>query len=272
MEIRSILVNLDFEYFSSPLAQYAASLARRFDARLTAVAAAPLSPAFIGVESTAATADYFARQQGEIEDKLAWMQQEFASWVDGAAPFEWHALIETPARAVAGLAHRADLIVTASHAPGNHRPYAANLPAMIAAAGRPVLLADAGARSIEPDTILIGWKDAREARRAVADALPLLRRAREVVVATASEGDHFAEADALTGIIGWLDRHGIGARGEELLYGGSAGDTLAGVARRIGADLLVTGACGHGQVREWLLGGATRELLAMPTLNRLMSN
>ncbi|AWI62301.1 hypothetical protein AB395_00006678 (plasmid) [Sinorhizobium fredii CCBAU 45436] len=52
---------------------------------------------------------------------------------------------------------------------------------------------------------------------------------------------------------------------------GEAGEALVGIARQIGADLIVSGGYGHGRLREWLLGGVTRSLLREGALHRLMS-
>ena len=49
-------------------------------------------------------------------------------------------------------------------------------------AGRPVLVVPSAAEFLRLNSVVIAWKDTREARRAVNDALPLLHKAREVIV------------------------------------------------------------------------------------------
>jgi nucleotide-binding universal stress UspA family protein len=117
---------------------------------------------------------------------------------------------------------------------------------------------------------LVAWKDGREARRAVADAVPFLSRATEVVVATVDPDGSRQSRDGVADVVAWLDRHGIKARGE-ILPGRDEGARLAEFAAGLGADLVVSGAYGHSRLREWVLGGVTRSLLDDVRLNRFMS-
>lgn len=45
-----------------------------------------------------------------------------------------------------------------------------------------------GIDRLDADRVLIGWKNTREARRAVRDAMPFLTRASRVVVASIDDG------------------------------------------------------------------------------------
>ena len=70
-----------------------------------------------------------------------------------------------------------------------------------------------------------------------------------------------------------LARHGVKARVETTVSAGiGIGNTLLSWAGDTGADLLVMGAYGHTRVREMLLGGATRTILASMTIPVLMSH
>ena len=97
---------------------------------------------------------------------------------------------------------------------------------------------------------------------AVEEAIRLKEKgvATEVVVVSIGEED---EVEFGGDIARHLSRHGIGAvigTIEASMEG--PGDALLGEARRIGADLLVMGGYGHSRFREWILGGATRHVLA----------
>jgi nucleotide-binding universal stress UspA family protein len=62
-------------------------------------------------------------------------------------------------------------------------------------------------------------------------------------------------------VVAWLKRHGIAA---EAVTSGSTGDDaeqLQFVAEERNADVIVAGAYGHGRLREWVLGGVTKDLL-----------
>src|SRR5208282_5570168 len=77
-------------------------------------------------------------------------------------------------------------------------------------AGRPVLIAPAGAAGLKLTRTLVCWKDSREARRAVADALPILKASKRVdVVELVNERQMEAERRRLSDVGDWLARHGV---------------------------------------------------------------
>ncbi len=107
----------------------------------------------------------------------------------------------------------------------------------------------------------MGWKETPEAARAVTAALPLLARARRVVLLGVTEDGKSSRAalDALARQMAW---HGISAETyvipeEE----GPPRTQLLEAAVRLNADLLVVGGFGHSQLREQLFGGVTRSLI-----------
>ena len=118
--------------------------------------------------------------------------------------------------------------------------------------------------------MLVAWKDTREARRAVADALPFLSKADEVVVVTIDGNPDDGVRDSLADVAVSLEHHGILAR-TEILKGEENGEQLLAFARSIHTDLVVSGAYGHSRLREWAFGGMTRTLVRESGINRLMS-
>lgn len=112
------------------------------------------------------------------------------------------------------------------------------------------------------DTILIGWKNTREAARAVADALPLLQGAGRVDVITVPETAVPPASEPALDIGRYLSRHGINAEIRTAAGAPDSGTALLREARASAADLIVIGGYGHSRLREWVLGGATRELLS----------
>jgi nucleotide-binding universal stress UspA family protein len=103
--------------------------------------------------------------------------------------------------------------------------------------------------------------------------LPLLRGAGHVELIEVVEGSPSAEArTSLRDAQAWLARHGIAAEARLEPVAGDVGETLLSRAADASADLLVMGAYGHARVREWVLGGATRHLLAHMTLPTLMAH
>lgn len=122
--------------------------------------------------------------------------------------------------------------------------------------------------------VLIGWVDTREAARAVSEAMPLLRLAKQVHLVSVREPEkgRFGGAEVLAEVAQHLDRHGVKTTVGLLPDGGQTGAALLMEAHRISADMIVAGGYGHARLREWLLGGTTRDLLETSDLPILMAH
>lgn len=273
MEIRTILVNLDVDLFSPPLVKYAADLAQRFNADLIGLAAAQPSSTLIGVEGGGAMATLYAEERKAIETRLRTLEDQFRALLPTGIKAEWRSFPDAPNRILNASARCADLILTGSRLATDHNYLrSVDVGELVLTAGRPVLVAGAGIAESKAEKIAVGWKDTREARRAVSDALPFLKAARDVVVVTISEGDPSAEEANLNDVVAWMKRHDVAARGDVYSAEGGLAVSLEEISKKLGTDLIVTGGYGHSRLREWLFGGMTRDLLAAPTMSRFMSN
>ncbi|MBN9305468.1 MAG: hypothetical protein BGO82_03160 [Devosia sp. 67-54] len=273
MEIRSILVNVDIATPDSAALRYAIDLASQTGASLLGLAADQPNIAYAGWGAEAAVLDVYSLERAEIEAQLQQAESAFGALVPAAISRQWRGYVSDRTGALTAAAVAADLIVTASvTSAALQQRQVTDLGSLVLASGRPVIDVASTAASAKFDRIVIGWKDTREARRAVADALPFLKLAREVVALTVTEGDTVAERASLDGLLAWLKAHGIAARSDVLSNPGGYADVLESNALSLGADLLVIGGYGHSRMREWLFGGVTRSVLAANTLNRLLSN
>jgi nucleotide-binding universal stress UspA family protein len=157
----------------------------------------------------------------------------------------------------------ADLLITSAYQ--NEKQFDpscdVNLRDLVMDLGRPVMITPVTDRKINLTRILIGWKDTREARRAVLDALPLLRKAEHVFICEVAPADNLDAARAhLSDVMAWLKKSDIEA---EHVASPSTGDdaaTLFDVANEQAADVIVAGAYGHGRLHDWL-GSVTESLL-----------
>jgi nucleotide-binding universal stress UspA family protein len=109
---------------------------------------------------------------------------------------------------------------------------------------------------------MIAWNGSREAARAVAEAMPYLHEAETVSIAIVDDSEP-VEDKALLGKdrVEHLLHHGIRAKVHRVTKNGSIGSALIAESKRLKADLIVMGGYGHSRLREWLLGGATYEMV-----------
>ncbi len=131
------------------------------------------------------------------------------------------------------------------------------LHAALFASGKPVLIVPAGGLAGFGNVVAIAWKDDARVPQAVLSAVPVLRRAARVHVLRA--GEQAAGADGVPAI---LREHSVAVELHDVAADdGSTGAQLLAEAHRLGADMLVMGAYGHGEWREALFGGVTRYML-----------
>jgi nucleotide-binding universal stress UspA family protein len=128
--------------------------------------------------------------------------------------------------------------------------------------------------SLRAEHVVVAWKNTREARRAVLDAIPFLRAAKRVSVVEVRSGNEERNALArIDEVIRYLARHRIIADSRPILHRDrSDADQLLQFALNEDADLLVAGAYGHSRLGEWIYGGMTRDILASSPLCCLMSH
>jgi nucleotide-binding universal stress UspA family protein len=135
------------------------------------------------------------------------------------------------------------------------------LETLLLQCGRPLLVAPTGIPTTALGTAMVCWKETRDAARAVSAAMPLLAKARRVVVVSVVENGT-PVPDALAEVVGALGWNGIAAEAHALERDGRwTADVLSTAARTHGADLMVMGAYGHRRLREVLFGGCTQSAI-----------
>ena len=137
--------------------------------------------------------------------------------------------------------------------------------AVVFSSGRPVLIFHKGETAglaTGPDLVVIAWDGSRNVVRAMADAMPILVRAKRVRLLTVLNDKPDATATLGLDAQRHLRAHGIQAELESLdRDGDDIGKTLDRYVEQHRPDLLVMGAFGHSRAREFLLGGATAHVL-----------
>jgi nucleotide-binding universal stress UspA family protein len=229
------------------------ALAQVFDARLIGVGARAFNPMPDPVGFSV------EKLKQEIEEDLANAERLFKTEVASlsSASCIWRAEVDFPTQALLKHACSADLILAEPNLEGETHETQASAAELIMRSGLPVLVVPAGAR-LDLKRVVIGWKDTREARRAVWDALPLLKRAETVrMLRFASKAE-----PEISDVVERLRLHNVPVEGEVRKKAeASVTEDLLAAAEAIDAGLIVVGGYGHSPLRQWMFGGVTRGLL-----------
>jgi nucleotide-binding universal stress UspA family protein len=273
MAFTTMMVHVDVERDSEQRVQLALALADRFQATLIGVAGLAMPPAF------AAGGLVIYRQPTEHERRAArarldHMGERFRAQGQHLKQVEWRTALELPYELVSREARAADLIIVgARHTRGNVQDLA-DPGVILLRAGRPVLVVPDTIAPLRLRRVVVAWKDTRECRRAVRDAVAFLQRAEEVLLVGIDEGESDSGAKrALSDVAGYLLRHGVAAVHE--VWRQARGPVPAELLRLVQderADLIVAGGYGHTRLGEWIFGGVTHELLTSSPVCCMLSH
>jgi len=275
MSYRTLLVHLDDSAHSDARVEFALELAERYDAHLIGlyvVCQDMFGPLFKGRDRVR-----FAIVEAQARQRCERAQARFlAAGQRAGRALEWRAPAGPAVEAATLHARHADLVIVGQHNPDDPASYIArHFPDdVLMACGRPVIVMPyAGHVRSFADNVLIAWDGSREAARALADALPLLRHARFVTVTVVSR-PHGKDQQQGIDVAAFLQRHGIEASFATLprLAGVSTGKMLLDRLSDLHVNLLVMGAYGHRRIEERVLGGVTRTMLETMTVPVLMSH
>ena len=167
-----------------------------------------------------------------------------------------------------------DLVVFGQAGPDYRLPMGFRPVDVVMASGRPMLVVPfAGEFATVGRRVLVAWDGTREAARALHDALPLLMKAEVVVVMTVPAQKASFDGRSLGRVMRHLKWYDIRATPEETPRGDiPTSDVLLSRAADFDADLIVSGAYHHSQLREAIIGGVSRDLLDHTTVPVLISH
>ena len=271
MSFAALMVHFDGKPSSYQRLRLAVDMANRFNAALIGVAGRLYLPPSLANGN----ADQPKKnEQQQMAHVLAEIGNKFRAATEHVAHVEWRGVVGDVSHVVANEARAADLIIIGRGQDLEIPYYTVDPGVAIVRMGRPVLLAPEGIESLEAQRALVAWKDTREARRAVRDAIPLLRRAEWVTVAEVCEyGSEAQTQQRMNDLEEFLFRHGVAVAEKANLHTKQpVADELLRFAKAEKADLLVAGAYGHTRLGEWIFGGATRDLLRHSPICSLFSH
>lgn len=279
MTYRSIFVHVDDSPQTDPRLDVASRLARRYPAEILGTYLVPTREltatevALMPLEVVRASRASNAKAQADAEGRFRGAMKS-----GGVAMSTWLAPAGDPIEAAVTRARYADLAIVGQ--PKHGSPDAGFLAGLASAVvmetGRPTLFVPyIGAGRTLGERVMIAWKDSRESARAVADALPLLKDAKEVlaIAVTPRTDETVQEYVSDKAVEGFLRRHGIEAAVKRMTAQDvAAGEYLLSRAADFGADLIVMGGYSRPRFSRLVWGGVTALMLESMTVPVLMSH
>jgi nucleotide-binding universal stress UspA family protein len=276
MPYKTILVHVDNGKRSAVRLDIACRLARLSDAHLIGLHALTVVklPSYAMVEGGAQVREFHERMLTESAASAEAMFKQAVKAV-GVEKVEWRKSRRDAVDSVPVHGRYADVLVIGqpneTDGSGVEPDFAERL---LLAAGRPALVIPyAGDFPTVGTRVLVAWNASREATRALTDAIPILREAKQVDVIAFNPKDapHGEVPGADIGL--YLARHGIKVSvSQQTAEDVDVGNQLLSRAADLDSDLVVMGAYGHSRMKELILGGATRTVPTSMTVPVLMSH
>jgi nucleotide-binding universal stress UspA family protein len=275
MSYAALITQVQADAEAAPRLACALDLAKRYGAMAIGVGAETIPPVAVDSGFYSAQADFVVAMRNSIEARLEVARENFCSGArrEGVEA-TWCSGLQLPAPAVAAASRAADIIV-AGGAPrhNNDRCREAEAAELAIISGRPVLVAPSHGRPLEAKHVVLAWKETREARRALSDAMPLFERAEAVAVVQVCGRDESGDAKGcVEDVAAMLRRRKINAEGRIVTREHADSQQILREASAFGADLIVMGAYGHTRLGEWVFGGFTRDLLSQDDVYLLLSH
>ena len=275
--VKDIVVNLTGGAPQEFAADYAISLAQLFDAHIAGVGFI-YEPVIPGSLMGGIPTDLIEAQREENTKAAQAASGRFEAAAARAGVSAEVRILDASVAGAADLfgraARRFDLAVVGQARPREGASEELLIEGALFESGRPVVVVPhVQTQGVTLERVLVCWDGSRPAARAIADGMPLLRRAKAIdIVAVSGERGKGSELVG-TNMARHLARHGLAVELKRV----SAGDVdvpsaIAAYAAGIGADFMIMGGYGHSRLREFILGGVTRTVLSSSTIPVLMSH
>jgi nucleotide-binding universal stress UspA family protein len=270
--IGTLMMVVDGDHPGAAELKHIGAFASELGARIVGVAASEYAPSLYFAAGAVAT-DLLEVETRRMEEYMSAAEKRCRQVLGEAPGLTWRSAVSLPIDFVLREARAADLLVCFAR---KNAPLYSDVDAgeLVLKAGRPVLVIPPSAAWRSPQRILIAWKDARESRRAVLDALPFLRRARTVGIVEIIESDEKPRAAEarLRDLAAWLKSHAVEARPQVIAPRGDPLGAFADAAKEFRPDWIVAGAYGRSRLGEWIFGGFTRYLLTQSNVPIYLSH
>ena len=277
MAYKTILVHCDVSRGTAGRLRIAADLADRFGGHVIGlyVRRAFQAPAF--TDAGPAMDSLYRTYETTVRAEEAMATAAFRDAVGNKGlSSEWRVADGYVDEILAAEARVADLVIVGQAEPDSPPTTTpADLAEGIAMAAEcPVLIVPyIGAAKPPGKTVMLCWNDSREAKHAATAALPLLAAADKVIVLIIDPKADRNREEPGADVAVWLARHGVKVTVQrDSAADSDVGGVILSRAADHDIDLIVMGIYGHSRMRERVLGGASRTLLASMTAPLLVAH
>ncbi len=275
--MKDLLVFLDGSDADEARIVQAESIASRHNAFLTGLYCNTLPEIMFASEAGMASLDMISQMQdisrAEGDAKAKVLAGRFVRLSVGNEIHRFDVYSSQMGPTLANEAHTSDLFI-ATRPHGHRNSHTEALEHVLFNSGRACLFLPPLGGPHPFDNVVLAWRNSREAARAVSEALPILIAAKKVTIAMVIEDAPPEQGDVPPGadIKRYLTRHGVATKLRTLTGSSRVGEALLGEVEKTKADLLVMGGYGHSRFREWVLGGATRDILTQAEIPVLIAH
>jgi nucleotide-binding universal stress UspA family protein len=275
--IKDIVVNLALVQDHDPAADFAVSVAETFGAHICGIVFV-YDPVIAPSIMDGVSAEWIESQRAESRALAQNAITRFEEAARRAGVSVEHRLVEATLGGSTDLfgriARRFDLAVVGQREPDRMTPADMFLEGALFESGRPVIVVPyIQKQGLELDRVLVCWDGSRAAARAIGDAIPFLTKAKAIDVVMVATGRSKSDEVPGADIGHHLARHGLKVEIKRIVAEDvDVPNTILSYAADSSADLIVMGGYGHSRLREFVLGGATRGMLASMTVPTLMSH
>ena len=274
--IKDIVVNLGLGAHD-PAGNFAISVAEAFESHVFGVAFA-YEPIIPGTVMGGIPPEFIEAQRAESDKRARAAVSRFEQAAKragvSAEGIVISASISGAADKLGRLGRRFDLVVVGQPEREKSMPDEVVDEGVLFDSGRPVIFVPFIQKAgLKLDRVMVCWDGSRAATRAIADALPFLRKSKQVEIVMVANGR--SKSDEIPGAdLGQhLARHGLKVEVKRIASPDiDVASTILSYAADSSADMIVMGGYGHSRLREFILGGVTRGLLESMTVPALMSH
>jgi len=286
--IKTILVPISAPDAAQSALETARQVARRFNAHIEALHVRPDPRGLVpytgeGMDGSMIEEimDATEREGGERAGRSRQMFDQFCALhavrvtavpsTEAAVTASWREEVGREDEVVAVRGRLYDLIVVGRPVRDAPLPSPITLEAALLDTGRPLLVAPPTPLADCGNHIAIAWEGSPEAARVIADAIPFLASAKQVTILACETALTVPLSPRdLVARLGW---HGINAKMHDFSVGATElGPAFLDQSAKVGADMLIKGAYSQSRLRQLILGGRTRHILAHATLPVMLAH